>query len=303
MDANASRHTSGASAAAVVAGVDGTAAAVRAAIWGASQARTRAVPLRLVRAVPATDRAAFQPGGIHHRDAQRSLDAAKELVEQHFPDESQRPEIRTEILRGRPDQVLVDCSRTAELLVLGSAEIGPLAHLMLGSTGLEVTRHAECPVALIRHADRVSGPVLIVVEDWASARPALLAGFAAAHARDGEAIVARVWHGRAWSEYTAWKERSPVVSDMQIEHCLRDYPDVRVRPVTVVGDTLADIETFSTIASLAVVTRDRSHEHPDRLGPISRVLVRHAPCPVLLMPDPNTPTHAEQAAPNEWVTR
>lgn len=51
MDANTSRHSPGTQAP-VVAGIDGSASAVRAAVWAADRALARSAPLRLLRAIP-----------------------------------------------------------------------------------------------------------------------------------------------------------------------------------------------------------------------------------------------------------
>ncbi|WP_067822164.1 universal stress protein [Nocardia inohanensis] len=288
MDANTSRPGPQELPLPVTAGIDGSGAGLRGAVWAAREALARSVPLRLVDVLAEPDSPAARPGGIHYRDAQRTLDIAKHAVEQRIPaDARERLEIRTEIGRGRPASALAERTRSSSLLVLGSAEIGPVRHLMLGSTALEVTRTAACPVALIRHTDSAHGPVLVVVEGWPSARPALLAGFHAARTRGGEVTVARVWHGPEWTTPTDWYLDKAVVSDQQIEHCRREFPEITVRPITVVGDTITAIETFSALACLVIVVRDRSIAHPDRLGPISRDLVRHAPCPVLVLPEPN----------------
>ncbi|MEC3918684.1 universal stress protein [Nocardia sp. CDC160] len=287
MHTNASRSSAGGLALPVVAGIDGSSAAVRAAVWAGGEALARGVPLRLVRVVAEIDKAAFQPGGLRYREAEESLDEARRAVSDALPrgDGPQRLGIDVMVVRGQPEQVLVQQSRSAGLLALGCSGAGFLSQLVLGSTALAVTRAAACPVVLVRKARAEHGSVLVIVDDWNTAPAALRAGFEAARTRGGEVTVARIWHGRSWSAGPVWNPPAAVVSDAQIEHCLREFPDIAVRPVTIVGDLVCAVENFATTARLVVVAHDSDPGHPDRLGPVTQDLVRYAPCPVLVVPD------------------
>lgn len=286
----------------VIVGIDGSASAVRAAEWAADEAFSRKSPLIMIGVIPAA-RPAQQVRDARYREAREYLDHAKRAVLKHVSNRGeQRLDVRGEIVRGRPERILTERSRQADLLVVGAAEVKPLAHLLLGSTAVELARTAACPVALIRHSDTKNGPVLIVVEDWLTARSSLTAGFQLAAARGREVVVARIWHGRSWTSPTESYLAHSVVSDRQIEHCRRNRPDLTVRTVTVVGSAVPTIESLAADASIAILTRDRSIEHPDRLGPISRDLARHASCPLLVIPEPSG-RMAERSTPTGRVVR
>jgi nucleotide-binding universal stress UspA family protein len=52
------------------------------------------------------------------------------------------------VLDGKPAGVLVDASREADLLVMGSRGYGPLQAVLLGSVSHYVVRRASCPVVI-----------------------------------------------------------------------------------------------------------------------------------------------------------
>jgi nucleotide-binding universal stress UspA family protein len=83
--------------------------------------------------------------------AERALE--KTLREAHA--ETDSVEIERRVVEGRPARVLVDESRDAELLVVGSRGHGGFAGLLLGSVSQQVAHHASCPVVIV-HPSRKS---------------------------------------------------------------------------------------------------------------------------------------------------
>lgn len=68
--------------------------------------------------------------------------------------------IAREVVEGVPVRVLIDASRHARMLVLGSHGHGRLHHAVLGSVSDECARQARCPVVIIPtpHAEKVMEP-------------------------------------------------------------------------------------------------------------------------------------------------
>ena len=64
------------------------------------------------------------------------------------------PEITVQALIGQPAPLLIEASKGADLLVVGSRGSGGFARLLLGSVSTQVTEHAQCPVTIIRHDHR-----------------------------------------------------------------------------------------------------------------------------------------------------
>ena len=82
------------------------------------------------------------------------MDAASDSVIEHVvraagsvPD---GVEITREVLRGTPGFAMIEASRDADLVVVGSRGRGTLRGLLLGSTSAEVASYGHCPVAVVR---------------------------------------------------------------------------------------------------------------------------------------------------------
>jgi nucleotide-binding universal stress UspA family protein len=62
--------------------------------------------------------------------------------------------IEKRVEQGDPATVLIDQSRDADLLVLGSRGHGGFASLLLGSVSQVCAKHAACPVVIVRGRDQ-----------------------------------------------------------------------------------------------------------------------------------------------------
>ncbi len=83
-------------------------------------------------------------------DAEKALVAAvDEVVGAHRP-----PTLQLTTLEGTPVHVLLEQSRAARMLVVGSRGHGGFAGLLLGSVSAACSEHAACPV-LVVHGDTV----------------------------------------------------------------------------------------------------------------------------------------------------
>jgi nucleotide-binding universal stress UspA family protein len=83
------------------------------------------------------------------RDAARDLDATLAPWRDKYP----AVRVKTLIEPGSPAQNLIDVSRSAALIIVGSRGYGPLVGSLAGSVGQQLLHHADCPVMIV-HPDQ-----------------------------------------------------------------------------------------------------------------------------------------------------
>jgi nucleotide-binding universal stress UspA family protein len=128
---------------AVVVGIDGSALALRAALWAVDEAVSRDIPLRLVHILedenPSRDDVACQP-----TKAEQSIGCAVKAIE----DTGKAVKIETEVIRGRPAAALIRLSRFAEMICVGAVGANHFQHGRIGSTAAALAGCAHCAVAI-----------------------------------------------------------------------------------------------------------------------------------------------------------
>lgn len=74
------------------------------------------------------------------------LEQSRQAVEAEFPGLV----IEHSPLKGSAASILVDLSRSVDLLVVGSRGLGGFRGLLLGSVSQQCVLHAHCPVTVVR---------------------------------------------------------------------------------------------------------------------------------------------------------
>lgn len=134
----------------IVVGVDGSASSLDALAWAARQAHLTNSILEVVAtwewpgsygwAVPVpTD---FDP----EEDVRQMLETAVANVRTTYPD----VRIDARVVNGHPAPTLVEASKGADLLVVGSRGHGEFMGMLLGSCSEHCTTNAHCPVLVHR---------------------------------------------------------------------------------------------------------------------------------------------------------
>ena len=136
----------------IVVGVDGSPPSLDALSWAARQAELTGAGLEVVMcwewpsslgwAVPVPDD--FDPEG----DIRRTLDTALTPVRAAHPGVA----LEGRVVEGHPAPVLVEASKDADLLVVGSRGHGGFVGMVIGSVSEHCALHARCPVLVYRTA-------------------------------------------------------------------------------------------------------------------------------------------------------
>jgi nucleotide-binding universal stress UspA family protein len=140
----------------IVVGVDHSAGAQAALRFALEEARLRQATLRVVHAwqfgyIGATGLEGFLPAaGGELEDFRQSAEAALDETLRDVGVDEDGVAIERRVDQGTAAAVLVEESRGAELLVVGSRGHGGFAQLLLGSVSQQCAQHASCPVVIVR---------------------------------------------------------------------------------------------------------------------------------------------------------
>lgn len=136
----------------IVVGVDGSPSSAAALGWAADQAGRTGSVLEVITTwsfPTAYGWAAPIPDGYDpDADAQRMLDDMLKPVRSDHPDLTIRPVV----VQGSPAPVLIEASKGADLLVVGSRGHGEFTGMLLGSVSGHCVTNAHCPVLVMREA-------------------------------------------------------------------------------------------------------------------------------------------------------
>ena len=132
----------------IVVGVDGSPGSVRALRWALDEARTLSASVDAVFAwhYPAYYAAVVGPAKRFQVAAEAMVAKAVESAAHWAPDVS----FRAASVAQATVPALLDASRGADLLVVGSQGHGGFRQALLGSVAHQSARHATCPVAVVR---------------------------------------------------------------------------------------------------------------------------------------------------------
>jgi nucleotide-binding universal stress UspA family protein len=138
----------------ITVGIDGSAHSTRALEWAIKEAAVRHAPVTVltVHTVPMsgwTGNPIILPRDAE--DQEKAQQAAEEMTLKAASQlgAAQPSSVTVRAISGFPAQALIDASRTADLMVVGSRGAGGFARLMIGSVSSQVVHHAHCPVVVV----------------------------------------------------------------------------------------------------------------------------------------------------------
>jgi nucleotide-binding universal stress UspA family protein len=264
----------------VVAGIDGSEAAINAAEWAVEEAISREVPLRLVYVIAeqvelaplasvGSVRMEVEYGETALRIASSAVKATRKSVQ-----------VETAILRGDPAAMLIGESRNAMMVCIGSVGIGRCARAFLGSTATELADRAHCPVAIIRtrhHQLKPDSPMIVVAVN---------------ESPDNDDVVeqamqeAQLRHAPVLALGELRKGLGDMPSeelDRRVQCWGRRHPGVKICAATIPDDIADFAAVLNRTIQLAVIGSSEADQVARLIGPHSHPIVGHAECSVLVV--------------------
>jgi nucleotide-binding universal stress UspA family protein len=288
----------------VVVGIDDSEHSARAVEFAAAEAVARRTTLRLVHVfhwLPS-------PGvpGVAFTEA--PMDVARAAVVAMLDDAARKARIahpgltvETMPLEGDVPKMLTGAGRGAALLVVGGRGRGGFAGLTLGSVALRTLAMAECPVMVVR-GDQVphSGRIMVGVDLLSpqTSADALEFAFAEARLRKAEVYAINVWEDplRVLGSHTRLSDEAFAgFEDIQRRHLAsvlepfeQKHPGVVVTQQAIPGTVSQLLVDSTRLVDVLVIGGDAraDEKHPGmRIGALAHVVLHHAHCPVIVVPE------------------
>jgi len=275
----------------IVVGTDGSAHATTAMRWAADEAELHGSTLEVVLAWSFLDQ--------HHPDHADRFDndyneAGARAALAAWVTEALGADavVEQRVVCDLPARALLEASDAADLLVLGARGTGGFEGLLLGSVSERVAQLATRPVAVVRTSAPVrGGRVVVGIDGSARSLTALRWAAAEARIRDADLDVVHAWRLPMMAappavavlpDYSALEDNGRAVLDAALSDPA--LADVRARPHFVHDSPARALIERAAGAGLVVAgTRGLGRVSGTLLGSVSRQLLHHAPCPVVVI--------------------
>lgn len=289
---------------AIVVGFDGSPTSMGAVDWAAAEAAQRGTPLRVLVAadypgMPTPPRNGSWTPRLLQASAEGHLEEALRVARKRLPE----GQVEGLVITGKAAGVLVEESRSAELVVTGSRSLGPARSALLGSTSAITATLAHCPVVVARGATDpdASFTRLVAVGVTTSPRSVGALRFAAsAAARRGVSLLlvgawampaAESWDYAPWHTESlagfarALRSDAHEAVDEALAAVRSEHPQLDVRGHVAEMAPWAALEAESRRAGLLVVgSRGTGGFEGLTLGSVARAVLDHSRCPVAVVP-------------------
>lgn len=282
----------------IVVGVDGSPASTVAVQWAARNAVSRGVALTLVHVAPpsaTTWASSLVPNDLDTWKAStgeqvvaNAMEAAREAT-----GDDGALQMDSEFYTAITVPTLVDLSKRAQLIVVGSRGIGAVARVVLGSVSSALIRQAHCPVAVIKddapitpHA--ASLPVLVGIDGSPASDTATMVAFDEANRRGVDLIALHAWNDYSDCDVTGpnWSAREQQAKAILAERLAgwrERYPDVGLKTNVVCDSPAMQLVSESNNVQLVVVgSHGRGGFTGMLLGSVSSAVVQAVRVPVIV---------------------
>jgi nucleotide-binding universal stress UspA family protein len=267
---------------AIVVGVDGSAAAMCAALWAVDEASGRDIPLRLTHVIEDSESV---DATRKQADAENWIESVVRAIEA-----TGKPvKIETDIVRGRPAATLIRISRRVSMICIGAIGAKHFQHGRIGSTAAALAGSAHCAVAIIRGAmpgARENANVVLVATDDSPDDGILLetATFEA-YLRDAPLRAITCWQPPR-SDPAATKEGDRQVRAQLYRRLARwqsRYLGVQAEAVAVHGKLSDYLATHAAELQLVIISARGPGQVREVVGPAGNAALSAAHCAVLVV--------------------
>jgi nucleotide-binding universal stress UspA family protein len=253
----------------VVIGIDGSQAAVRAALWAVDEVADTDTPLRLlyIRELSST---------AGQAEARSAVETAEQAVYDAYDvvNGLGKPvKVAMEIVEGSPVPALIEASKSTLLLCVGDIGSGQSSPAGFGSTATALIHSAHCSVAVVRgdHDGEPTESRWIVAHVDGSADDQLVLEFAfgEANRRNAPLVVMTACQ-------SGFDGRMRAMLDRHVAPCKPHYPDVDVRCATAHGPLVNYLAEHSKSIQLVAVGATQTNEVQQLLGPAADRALQHS---------------------------
>lgn len=288
----------------ILVGVDGSPSSMAAVRWAAREATMRNVPLTIVHVLAAPWAgspilalpAAPVPAEFFEQreeGARQLLSDAIKVAEDNAVGNGS-PQINAEVAEvfvSAPAATLVDQSKDAEMVVVGTRGQSTWRRVLLGSVSTGLVHHAHCPVAVIHNepsSPLTDSPVLVGIDGSPASELATAIAFDEASWRGVELVALHAWNDADMShipskEWPAVRAAAQKTLAERLAGWQERYPDVTVRRQVVGGEPARHLLESAQSAQLVVVgSRGRGGFSGMLLGSVSMAVVHAARIPVIV---------------------
>lgn len=263
---------------AIVVGIDGSTAALRAAVWAVDEAVSRDIPLRLVHAFDVDD--SREPHAAE--SAVRHVIAAVEAT-------GGPVKIETDFIRGHPVSTLARASRAAAMLCVGAVGSDHFEPERVGSTAATVAASAHCPVAVVHGHGRPTRTHLgwVVAEADKAPDNGVVLGAAVEEARLRNAplrVITR-WQSPSSSQCAIAEGDRRIRARLarRLAPWRRRYPDLQIESIAVHGSILEYLAKNAADMQLLVVGARDPHRVSELCGPAGYAAIGDCDCVLLVV--------------------
>jgi len=199
----------------------------------------------------------------------------------------------------RPERALIEASRTAHLVVVGSRPKHGLDRLLLGRCSIATAMHATCPVVVIREESQAhpDGPVFAATDGSPASRRAVEHAADQAWQHRARLVVVITWHlevvdGVVVTEAgtAAWRQveqRHRALAEAVVAPVRSTHPDLDIEIKVIRGPAAKTLVAESADASLLVLgSRGRGGFRSMLLGSVTQAVLESAECPVMVVKAP-----------------